>query len=163
GKQLEAFADVDVVSSGSQLKKVDTDEFIALLDGRTLPISVRIEQGVSFCSDPNCQSDVVGLTPPDGQYTKVVSGDGQDVGVFPANWFDPNVAGTDQVIVTIADATADLAKQPGGCSVGVTTMLSKPGCVRFTTQPKVTFTNTVIVGTCIDNPGDERQLPFKWD
>ena len=38
-------ADVDVVANGSQLKNVDTDQLIPLLDGRTLPIKFRIEQG----------------------------------------------------------------------------------------------------------------------
>ena len=40
------FADVDVVDSGKQLKNVDTDEYIALLDGRTLPIKFRLDRGV---------------------------------------------------------------------------------------------------------------------
>ncbi len=40
------FADVDVVSKGSQLKSVDTGEFIALKDGRTLPIKFRIQEGI---------------------------------------------------------------------------------------------------------------------
>src|SRR5204863_6068641 len=38
-------ADVDVVNSGSQLKNVQTGQFIPLLDGRTLPIKFRIETG----------------------------------------------------------------------------------------------------------------------
>jgi Bacterial Ig domain len=40
------FADVDVVSSGKELKNVDTQEFIPLLDDRTLPIKFRIETGI---------------------------------------------------------------------------------------------------------------------
>ena len=36
-------ADVDVVDSGRELKNVDTDEYIALKDGRTLPVKFRIE------------------------------------------------------------------------------------------------------------------------
>jgi alpha-tubulin suppressor-like RCC1 family protein len=38
-------ADVDVVENGKELKNVDTDEFIPLKDGRTLPIKFRIEEG----------------------------------------------------------------------------------------------------------------------
>jgi hypothetical protein len=50
-------ADVDVVGSGKDLKSVDTDEFIALLDGRTLPIKFRIQAGASSePSDPGCGS-----------------------------------------------------------------------------------------------------------
>lgn len=40
------FADVDVVGSGKDLKNVQTQEFIPLLDGRTLPIKFRIETGI---------------------------------------------------------------------------------------------------------------------
>ncbi|HEU4452957.1 MAG TPA: Ig-like domain-containing protein, partial [Longimicrobium sp.] len=39
------YADVDPVSSGSDLKNVNTNEYIALKDGRTLPIAFRIETG----------------------------------------------------------------------------------------------------------------------
>lgn len=39
------FADVDVVANGSQLKNVQTGEYIGLVDGRTLPVKFRIEQG----------------------------------------------------------------------------------------------------------------------
>lgn len=42
GREL-GFADVDVVSSGAQLRNVSTREYIPLLDGRTLPIKFRIE------------------------------------------------------------------------------------------------------------------------
>lgn len=40
------YADVDVVSSGKELKNVNTGEYIPLKDGRTLPIKFRIEEGV---------------------------------------------------------------------------------------------------------------------
>ncbi len=45
------YADVDVAANGSELKNIDTDEFIALKDGRTLPIMFRIEDG-ALSSDP---------------------------------------------------------------------------------------------------------------
>jgi len=40
-----------MVSSGKELKNVDTGEFIALKDGRILPIHVRIEEGAIFPVD----------------------------------------------------------------------------------------------------------------
>jgi hypothetical protein len=61
------YADVDVVGSGKDLKNVDTQEFIALLDGRTLPVKFRIETGI------------VGLV--------VVSPDSADVAVGGAQQF----------------------------------------------------------------------------
>jgi beta propeller repeat protein len=39
------YADVDVVDNGRRLKNVNTEEYIPLLDGRTLPIKFRIEVG----------------------------------------------------------------------------------------------------------------------
>lgn len=45
GAQLLGYADVEVVDNGKQLKNVETDEYIPLLDGRTLPIKFRIEEG----------------------------------------------------------------------------------------------------------------------
>ncbi|MFL5542036.1 MAG: Ig-like domain-containing protein [Longimicrobiaceae bacterium] len=41
------FADVVLLGSGSGAKNVDTNEFIALVDGRTLPILFRIETGIA--------------------------------------------------------------------------------------------------------------------
>jgi len=43
---LLGFADVQPVDNGSGLKKIDTDEYIGLVDGRTLPIKFRIETGI---------------------------------------------------------------------------------------------------------------------
>jgi uncharacterized protein YjdB len=40
------FADVDVVDSGRELRNVNTGEYIPLLNGRTLPIKFRPEQGI---------------------------------------------------------------------------------------------------------------------
>ena len=44
-------ADVMVASNGSGLKNIDTNEYIALKDGRTLPIMFRIEEG-ALVDDP---------------------------------------------------------------------------------------------------------------
>ena len=43
---LLGYADVQPVANGSALKKVDRDEFIPLVDGRTLPIKFRIETAI---------------------------------------------------------------------------------------------------------------------
>ena len=40
------YADVDVVSSGRELKNVNTQEYIPLQDDRTLPVKFRIERGI---------------------------------------------------------------------------------------------------------------------
>jgi len=73
------FADVDVVSSGNQLKNVDTDEFIPLLDDRTLPITFFI--GVGATCNPSGGSDCgEGVARP-GENTLIVTNSG-NAGVF---------------------------------------------------------------------------------
>jgi alpha-tubulin suppressor-like RCC1 family protein len=46
------FADVEVAADGRELKNVNTEEFIPLLDGRTLPIKFRIEVGTVYVVGP---------------------------------------------------------------------------------------------------------------
>ncbi|MFL5614509.1 MAG: hypothetical protein ACJ796_12685 [Gemmatimonadaceae bacterium] len=166
GKQIEGFADVDVVSSGNQLKRVDTDEFVPLLDGRTLPIKVRVEQGVSFCNDASCVSQVV----PANVATLLTTPDGENALQFSPGWFDISVLGTDQVIVTIDDITSSPQALKTGCGLGVTKMVtpSTDGapvhCVRFTTDPQVTHTTAqVIAAVCLEDRGNIPQLLLKYD
>lgn len=45
GSEVVGYAEVQVAATGKEMKNVDTDEAIALKDGRTLAISFRIEQG----------------------------------------------------------------------------------------------------------------------
>ncbi len=66
-------ADVDPVNSGKELKNVDTNELIPLVDGRTLPIKFRIETGAGPTQRaPVASADAYGtventtLTVPDG-------------------------------------------------------------------------------------------------
>jgi len=57
------FADVVPVTNGSQLKNIDTGEFIGLVDGRTLPIKFRIEQGATCFGRTDCLEQIVGPNP----------------------------------------------------------------------------------------------------
>jgi hypothetical protein len=55
GSQALGHADVDVVGSGKDLKNVNSNEFVGLLDDRTLPIKFRIQDGaVGQPADPGC-------------------------------------------------------------------------------------------------------------
>ena len=47
GSEVLGYADVKVVGKAKALKNVDTDEFVGLLDDRTLPIKFRIESGAA--------------------------------------------------------------------------------------------------------------------
>jgi hypothetical protein len=54
GKTL-GFADVELVGSAKELKKVDSDEYVPLVDGRTLPIKFRIEAAAAVkCAGVLC-------------------------------------------------------------------------------------------------------------
>ena len=44
-------ADVAVAANGRELKNVDTQQFVGLVDGRTLPIKFRIEKGATDIND----------------------------------------------------------------------------------------------------------------
>lgn len=54
------FADVDVVGSGRELKNVDTGQYIALKNGRTLPIKFRIEDGALSPPSPLAYKLLIG-------------------------------------------------------------------------------------------------------
>ncbi len=61
---LLGYADVSVVNTGGELKDVDTGNYIALLDDRTLPIKFRIEEGAGavlyetdFSTDPGWETN----------------------------------------------------------------------------------------------------------
>ena len=56
GKAL-GYADVDVVGTGKDLKNINTGEFVALLDDRTLPIKFLAEDGaVDAATGASCSS-----------------------------------------------------------------------------------------------------------
>jgi hypothetical protein len=46
------FADLDVTDDGRELKNVESGEYVGLLDGKTLPIKFRIEEGAVYVVGP---------------------------------------------------------------------------------------------------------------
>jgi len=95
------FADVDVVKSGKQLKNVNTDEFVALKNGRTLPIKFRIEERAleqAFC-------DAQGLE--DCDVEPIDDETGGTVRVFE----DPGSAG--EVVAAVVELPAESAQLDG--------------------------------------------------
>ena len=82
------FADVDVVDNGRELKNVNTNQFIPLLDDRTLPLTFFIGVG-ALCL--RAGSDCGEGTAHAGQNTIIVTTNGQ-AGVFvPAGALDADV------------------------------------------------------------------------
>ncbi len=119
------FADVVPVTNGSQLKNIDTGEFIGLVDGRTLPIKFRIEQGATCFGRTDCLEQIVGPNPN-------VRLDVPTPPTFLAGVSFPPGYLTQAVTLTIAPVSE-------GCFAG-----SNPpppfadfGCYSFTTSPRV--------------------------
>ena len=145
GTKLMGFADVDVVSNGSELKNVVTNEFIPLLDDRTLPLQFFIGVG-SQCvrTGSDCGE---GTAHPD-KGTVIVSENGQ-AGVFvPAG-----AVGAD---VTISVESSD--ERP--CIPGLlapffpgSTGAVGNSCYEFHADPPLPggrFNTNVTVGICPD-------------
>jgi alpha-tubulin suppressor-like RCC1 family protein len=85
---LLGFADVQPVSNGKELKNLDTNETIGLVDGRTLPIKFRVEKGAVFV----LSSDGGTLQSSDGAVTLE----------FPAGAIDGDIG------ITVTPASDDL-------------------------------------------------------
>ena len=140
-------ADVDPVNNGSGLKNVNTNEYIGLVDGRTLPIKFRIERGAF---GTNCTSDCVEASVSNAGGI-VVTNTGFAGASFPSGWLP--TAFTNVVVtierVTVSNSDEDVLKR---CIP-----LDRPqaeGCYRFNTSPDVGLfaRNDVTVGICFEVP-----------
>lgn len=164
GGKIPAYADVMLGNNGSALKNVDTQDYVALVDGRTLPIKVRIQQGLTFdCTSTNsgaCTTTVVPPTLPPGQTAVVQTGDQQNAIQFSGGWSDA----TSPVVVTLEDVTNQ--PNPVNCQKLVNVALSPAAqnhCLHITTDPQVTLQTPAIVVTCWARNEDHRELLLKYD
>ena len=140
------FADMDPVGNGSQLKNVNTNQYIGLVDGRTLPIRFRIERGAFLpgftctdCAEANVTND--GAT--------VVTNTGFAGVQFPAGWLTSpsNVVVTIERVTSVNGVPLD---NGGGVTARCIPLLQTQfeGCYRFKTSPLATFATNVTVGVC---------------
>jgi hypothetical protein len=88
GTKPLGFADIDPVANGSQLKNVSTGQYIGLVDGRTLPIKFRIEQGATCFGQNDCVEQTLG---PSATEQHVVTPDGFAAASFPPGYFTQTV------------------------------------------------------------------------
>jgi len=161
GAKTLAYADVDVVSSGTQLKNVTTGEYISLLDGRTLPIKVRIEQGWNCVNNASCASQVVPATIPSGTSITVKTNDALHWVTFTGDasgkW---NTAGV-SAVVTIEDVSGQYGNTAAGCAQGLTKMVIQGHCLHITTDPTITLaTNAVVCMTLTSYEEDWKMLKY---
>ncbi len=149
GARQLGVVDVDVVDDGSELKNVDTDEFIPLLDDRTLPIQFFIGVG-SQCE--RTDSDCGEGTAQPGVSTTIVTENGQAGVVIPAGAVDQPVT----IIVESSDdrpCIASLLEPVYSGSIGPI----GNSCYDFHTEPPLAeinasgrFNTNVTVGICAD-------------
>jgi hypothetical protein len=144
--QVLGYFDVDPVST-ARLKNEETGDYIALIDGRTLPIKFRIEQGALShnTTEPGDFAEAV-VTNAGGD---VVTNTGFAAAHFPAGWLP---APYTSVIVTIArnpvGPTNDCHQTPG--------MLQFEGCYQFETDRDVgNFALPVRVEVCSEVDEDD--------
>lgn len=152
GTRQLGVADVDVVDDGSELRDVNTDELIPLLDDRTLPIKFFIGVG-SQCDRPG--SDCGEGTVQPGTSTTIVTQNGQ-AGVFvPAG-------AVDQPVTLIIESADDRPCIPGLLEPVYSGQIGPVGnsCYDFHTEPPLTevnaagkFNTNVTVGICADVSG----------
>jgi hypothetical protein len=132
GTFLLGFADVDVVSSGKELKNVNTQQFIPLQDDRTLPIKFRIETGIvaQVVVAPPVDSINVGET---SQFTATLIDLHGNVTTGPAvTWSSSNPA----------VATINASGLATGVAPGTVTITASLGYVSGTAQLTVVQPNT---------------------
>jgi len=137
------FADMDPVGNGSQLKNVNTNQYIGLVDGRTLPIKFRIERG-AFLPGFTCTDCVEANVTNNG--ATVVTNTGFAGALFPAGWLTSpsNVVVTIERQAVTPDAPC-IATLPSG-------QQQFEGCYQFKTSPRAVFATDVTVGVCANVP-----------
>ncbi|MEX2156502.1 MAG: hypothetical protein WD773_06650 [Gemmatimonadales bacterium] len=142
GTTLLGFADVELGANRGELKNVDTDEFVPLIDGRTLPIKFRIEDS-ALCGAPwtqFCNSETIVLA--DGG-SVVLEGTGDRVDIPPQQ--------TDRVItvtLTLCDGVDVDAPKYGNCL----TVTSDPPLGDFRFSPTATVSICSIVSDGVPLP-----------
>ena len=129
--EVLGFADVQPVSNGSALKNLQTGDVIGLVDGRTLPIKLRIENGALCFGQLDCGEGTVG--PAGGT---IVTQNLMAGVLFPAG------ALSNTVTVVIAQVTS----QP--CLP--VDLVQREGCYNFVTTPPGQFLTNVTVAICVD-------------
>jgi hypothetical protein len=130
---IVGFADVAIVANGSQAKNVTTGENIPLVDGRTLPIKFRIEQGmpVAVTITPNPLALTTGAA---GALTAVVvdAHDNSLIGT-PVTWTssNPATAGVNAsgLVTGVAPGDVVITATSGGASGTANVSVAANQCV----------------------------------
>ncbi len=123
------FADVDVVGTGKELKNVDSNQYIALVDGRTLPIKFRIETGVvaAVVVTPATATISAGQTQ---QFTATLTDLHGNTITGPVSWTTSNAAVAtidgSGLATGVAPGTVTVTATSGGASGTATLVVVNP-------------------------------------
>jgi hypothetical protein len=123
-----AWADVAIVNTGKELKNINTNETIGLIDGRTLPIKVRLQNGVR-CESANCRSQRVTNTG-----GTLVLGSGNGALLLQSGWLPPGVS---EVTVTLQRHETGSSNDCVGNAefTGPGLVAQREACLQVTTDP----------------------------
>jgi hypothetical protein len=122
------YADVQHADNRSELKNLDTDEFVPLVDGRTLPIKFRIENGALCEFNAVCTSSFV---------DKDVGGTFFAADEGAAIHFDPGVLPVNVVVTTERVPVPPGAPCVPAAAARNAAFLQWEGCYRITTTPDI--------------------------
>jgi hypothetical protein len=144
---LLGYADVQPVSTGKELKNVETGEYIGLVDGRTLPVKFRIETNVvaEVRVTPSTATVNAGATQ---QFTATVTDlHGNSLNV-PLTWgsSNPSVATIDGAGLVTAVTGGDAVITANAERVNGSATVSVPAGVKFT-QIGTSYYNSCALST----------------
>ncbi len=147
------FADVEVGLNAKELKNVNRDEFVPLVDGRTLPIKFRIEAGASCAGrEASCAEAIVDPTAQETVILTSEAGVRLAFGDFPPGWADGSQAVR---IERIPDAGFGAGQGPLG-----TSFPQFPLFFHYFTSAAEPFNLPVRIGVCnVEDPADNTYHP----
>ena len=140
GTKKLGHADVVLIENGSAAREIDTNEYIPLIDGRTLPIKFRIETGIpaALVVTPATASVVAGSTQ---QYTATVTDlHGNTLSGYTFSWGSSNT-------LVAKVSSSGLAK---GLDSGSATITASAGGLSGSAQLSVTLRQWTPAGAGTD-------------
>lgn len=172
------FADVEVAESARELRNVNTDEYVPLVDGRTLPIKFRVEEGflASIAVAPEEATIEVGQT--QAFVATLTDLHGNELTGITVNW-----STTDEAVATVNQSGLATGVAEGGATISATAAgvegsaqltvfvpQPEPGLVTpeidFSQWSEAVATDVndqgVVVGYLRMAAGGQRR-PFRWD
>ena len=156
------YADVESGASGASLKNVDTQNFVPLVDGRTLPIKFRIERyalctvpGTGPCTSASADISTTPITVSTGTPTADPSGISTSAGVTIPAQGGATATPVTVTLATCADLSAALRRRTVGSCISVTT---SPALEVPLANPATVFICEVGFGAYGLTPADEAAI-----